>query len=303
MIKKIYFKFFKSKEKYNEFKQNDIYKKQKVLFNKNIKSKLEKIDKKIIYNKELNFLHSGHCGDLLYSLPVIKKLSLTHKCNLFIGVNKKVPGGYFKHPAKNVYIDDRMYNLILPLIKFQKYINTVQKFNNQSIDIDLDIFREFPVNINFNSSKWYFHITGKNCDLSEPYIESIDHKEIKNKIIILRSFRSRNHLIDYDFINNYREELIFIGLKDEFEDLKKRIPKLIFYNPKDFLEMSQIIKSSKFFLGNQSVGFAIAEGLKVPRILENRPDMPVVQPMGGDCYDFYFQNHFENWFKYLVEKY
>ena len=68
MIKKIYFKFFKSKEKYNEFKQNDIYKKQKVLFNKNIKSKLEKINKKIIYNKELNFyilaivvIYCTHC--------------------------------------------------------------------------------------------------------------------------------------------------------------------------------------------------------------------------------------------------
>ena len=63
--------------------------------------------------------------------------------------------------------------------------------------------------------------------------------------------------------------------------------------------MSQIIKSSKFFLGNQSLAFSIAEGLKVPRILESRPDFPVVQPQGGKCYDFYFQTHFEKYFEIL----
>ena len=33
---------------------------------------------------ELNFLHSGHMGDIINALPVIKQLSKTHKCNLFI---------------------------------------------------------------------------------------------------------------------------------------------------------------------------------------------------------------------------
>jgi hypothetical protein len=32
--------------------------------------------------------------------------------------------------------------------------------------------------------------------------------------------------------------------------------------------MASIIKGSKLFIGNQSLGFAIAEGLKVARILE-----------------------------------
>ncbi len=303
MIKKLYYKFFKSKEKYSEFKLNNILDKQKKIFDLKLKFKLEEIENNIRNKNELNFLHSGHCGDLIYSLPLIKKLSFTHKCNLLIGVGKKVPGGYLNHPAKDVFIDERMFNLIHPLIKHQKYINNVKKFENDKIDVDLNIFREFPISINFNSCKWYFHITGIKCDLSETFLDTNNHNEIKNKIVILRSFRARNHLINYKFLNNFNEEFIFVGLKEEFEDLKKQIPKLIFYNPKDFFEMSQIIKSSKFFIGNQSLAFAIAEGLKVPRILENRPDFPVVQPIGGDCRDFYFQTHFEKYFKYFVEKY
>jgi hypothetical protein len=49
-------------------------------------------------------------------------------------------------------------------------------------------------------------------------------------------------------------------MNDDYEDLKKEVPNLEFYDCNDFLEMAQIIKSSKFFLGNLSLGNSIAEG-------------------------------------------
>ena len=100
-------------------------------------------------------------------------------------------------------------------------------------------------------------------------------------------------------INWYYDNLIFIGLKDEFEDLKKQIPNLEFYDCNDFLEMSEIIKASKFFIGNQGLGYALAEALKVPRLLEANPDFPVIFPIGSNSYDFYHQNHFEKFFALL----
>ena len=51
--------------------------------------------------------------------------------------------------------------------------------------------------------------------------------------------------------------------------------------------MAQIIKSSKFFLGNLSLGFTIAEGLKIPRLLEGCPYFPVIKPHGKKAYDFF----------------
>ena len=49
-----------------------------------------------------------------YSL-VIKELSKTHKCNLFIGVGKKMPIKYSNHPSGNVYLDKRIVELFIPL--------------------------------------------------------------------------------------------------------------------------------------------------------------------------------------------
>ena len=95
------------------------------------------------------------------------------------------------------------------------------------------------------------------------------------------------------------DNLLFVGLHEEYKDLKEEIPNLEFYDCKDFLEMAQIIKSSKFFLGNSSFGTTLAEGLKVPRLLESFPDFPVMFPTGENAYDFYFQEHLEKWFNHL----
>mgnify|MGYP001277952883 FL=1 len=299
MLKKIYYKLFKSKDRYNKFKLDQTIIKQQNLFEEKFKNKLFDISNSINNKKTLNFLHSGHCGDLIYSLALIKELSKSHQCNLFIGVGKKIEGAYFKHPAKGVYIDNRIAKQILPLLKFQSFLNEVKIHSEENIDINLDLFRDLPISLNFNSCRWYFHLTGVHVDLSAPYLDSTEHKNIKDKIVILRTFRYRNHFINYKFLNKIDDDIIFIGLKEEFEDLKKDIPKLQHYEPENFFEMSQIIKSSKFFLGNQTPAFAIAESLKVPRLLECSPDFTVVQPIGGDCYDFYFQIHFEKWFKKL----
>ena len=302
MFRKLYYKLFKSKNSYNQLKIDNIKQKQILIFEEKLKEKLSEIDKVIKKKKELNFLHSGHCGDLIYSLSIVKKLSTTHKCNFYVGINKKIPDeDYFKHPANKVYIDDRMCNLLLPLLKQQNFIKHAKKHENETIDVDLDTFRDFPINLSFNSCKWYFHLIGEQSDLSKPYLECPEHKNLKDNIVILRSFRARNHFINYKFLQNCNYDLIFIGLENEYEDLKKDVPKLKFYEPSDFFEMGQIIKSSKFFLGNQSIAFAIAEGLKIPRLLECRPDFPVVQPLGGECYEFYYQIHFEKWFNHLTK--
>ena len=83
------------------------------------------------------------------------------------------------------------------------------------------------------------------------------------------------------------------------EDLKKQIPNLKHYESENFLEIAQIIKSSKMFIGNSSSGYSTAEALKIPRLLEASPDFPVVQPIGNNAFDFYFQTHFENLCKKL----
>ena len=67
--------------------------------------------------------------------------------------------------------------------------------------------------------------------------------------------------------------------------------------------MAQIMNSSKMFIGNSSVGFDIAEALKIPRLLEASPDFPVMQISGKNGFDFYYQPHFEILFNNLYRKY
>ena len=65
-------------------------------------------------------------------------------------------------------------------------------------------------------------------------------------------------------------------------------------------ELPHFIKNMPYeYQGNPELGFAIAEGLKVPRLLESYPDFPVIYPNGANAYDFYFQEHLEKWFNHL----
>ena len=104
-------------------------------------------------------------------------------------------------------------------MKVQKFIHKCEKYNGEEIDIDFDIFRELPVNIHFNSPRWYFHISGIQVDLKDPYMDVEPHNEIKNKIVIHRTFRHRNQFIDYKFLRD-QKNLVFVGTNDEYLDLK-----------------------------------------------------------------------------------
>ena len=293
---------FLNKSKYQNIKYQDKKKRNLNFYKSHIEEKIIQ-NTEIIKNKEeLNFIHSGHLGDLIYSFPVIKEISKSRKCNFFVRINKKMPVNYPNHPSGNVYLDERIVNLLLPLLRNQSFINKCGIYKEEGNDIDLDFFREILIDIRFHSVRWYMHLIGVQTDMSTPFLESDNHNSIKNNIIIVRSPRYRNDFINYNFLNIFKEKIICIGLKQEFEDLKKNIKHLEFYDCKDFLELSRIIKSCRFFIGNECFAYSVAEGLKVPRLLEASPDFPVVYPIGNKGYDFYHQIHFEKLFERLYEE-
>ena len=295
-LKKYWYKFYKYK--HEESKILKRFQEDKKIFQDKFEDQINSICKKIDSNKPLNFLHSGHAADIVNVLPAIKELSKNHECNLYIRIDKPLTKYYHKHPGGDVFINKKIYNMLEPLLNNQKYINKVEKFNGQNIDINFDIIREMPINLLFDNTKYSFHITGLQPNLSHSYLEVNSHSKIMNKIVIQRTFRYRNRFINYEFLNNY-ENLLFVGTKEEFHDMKLTVKNLEFYDCKDFLEMASIIKSSKFIIANSSLVFPIAEGLKVPRLLEACPHFPAAQPHGINAFDFYFQAHFEKWFKYL----
>ena len=288
-MKKFFKKFFKNKSKIKDEAYKTIILPKIIEFSRVVKTK-----------ETISFMHYGHLGDIINSLPIIKELSKTKICNLYIQKNKKIPDHVVskEHPFGSVYLTENAILKMLPLLKNQKFINKVEIYDDQKIDIDLNFFRELPINFNIDSVRWYFHLTGIHTDLSKRYIDVDTHKQIKDRVVIMRSLRRQNNLISYKFLGKY-ENPLFVGLKEEYNDLKKTIKNLDHYECKDFLELASIIKTAKIFIGNLSFGYAIAEAVKVKRLLESAATFPLVYPNGENAYDFYFQNHFENLFKKL----
>ena len=296
-LKKYWYKIT-NKQKYQNLKNVERIEESKKFFQKKFEPYINSIQKKINSKKNLSFLHSGHVGDIINVLPAIKELSKNHECDLYIGVDKSINVNYNKHPANKVFINKKLYKMLEPLLASQNYINKVEEYNGQEIDINFDIFRELPINISFDNLRYSFQITGIQPNIEDPYLKGNPHQIIQNKIIIQRTFRYRNQFINYKFLNKF-DNIYFLGTLEEFEDLKKDVPKLNFYDCKDFLEMAQIIKSCRFFIANSSMAFPIAEALKVPRLLEACPYFPAAQPHGKNAYDFYYQIHFEKFFDFL----
>ncbi|MFL2889646.1 MAG: hypothetical protein ACJZ4O_02220 [Pelagibacteraceae bacterium] len=299
LIKKIWYKLT-NQQKYQEYKSMRSLKNShnfKLIYEPYINEVMGKISSQ----KELSFLHSGHLGDIINCLPVIKELSKTHKCFLYINTDEPLSTPYANHPASDVFINNKIFLKLKPLLEAQSYITNIEKYSSQKIDVNFDIFRKFPINICFDNLRYSYHVTGVQPKSDEPYLNVEKHKNVIDKIIIQRTFRYRNKHINYQFLNDY-EEVYFIGTLKEYNDLKNDLPKLIHYDCKDFLEMAMIIKSCKIFIGNSSVGFPIAEALKVPRLLEACPHFPAALPHGKNAFDFFYQKHFENFFKTLYNK-
>ena len=270
-------------------------KKEDEILRKKVSIEISSISKKLRTNKEINFLHSGHLGDIINSLPFIREISQKKKCNLFININRKINKDVKteQHPSKDFFLTSDSFNKLIPLLKVQPYLKKIEIYKKQKVDINLDFFRDLPINFNIDSVRWYLHITGVNPNLNKPYLLKIKKSKKFNKhIVFMRSLRRQNNHINFKFFDKYKK-LIFIGLHNEYLDLKKQIKSLKYYECKNFLEMAEIINSSKLFVGNLSFGFTIAEGLKRQRLLESYLNFPLVYPNGENACEFYFQNHFE----------
>lgn len=296
-LKNFLWKIF-NKEKYSDLKRNESINQKIDNYNSDVLNKIELFRTKLESEKILNFVHSGHLGDLIYSLPIIQEISKKSQCNFYVNINKKMDKPYGNKPSGNVLLNKKTANMLLPLLRKQNYINEAEIYSNQKIDIDLDFFRETQISVNFHSIRWYSHLVGVPIDMNKKYLEVEESKLFKNKIVIVRSQRYRNIFINYKFLESLKD-VVCIGLKDEFDDLKRDIKNLEFYDCKDFLEMAEIIKSSKFFIGNQTFAYSLAEGLKTKRLLENCPEFPLVFPNGENAFDFFHQIHFEKYFNKL----
>lgn len=265
-------------------------------------------------NGLIRFLHCANAGDLLAGLAGIRRMCLDSNTKAIIFQQINMVGvGYngAHHPFQDengdpVCCSQSMFDNLRPLLLVQDYIEDFVVYSGQDIDINLNKARmETFTNQPLGSiNRYLFHLCPQmTCDLSEVslHVPPKDTDAIfKKTILINHTFRYRNQFVNYFFLKKYEEQIMFVGLEDEYNFFcNKWNLQVIHLQCSDFLGIAQTMKACKFFSGNQSALYQIAENLKIPRILEIFPLIPNVIPSGANGYDYYGQHECEYYFDKL----
>jgi len=259
-----------------------------------------------------SFAHTGSIGDTLASIPAMRQHYVTTGKKVDLYLVKEIPAFYYEgatHPTKNsegaqVMLNQNVIDMLIPLFEAQDFINTVQVWTDEKIDVELGMFRDTYVGMPaFSINRWYFYVfPDLACDLSGVWLQVPDSDKdlAKGKIMITRSERYRNERIDYSFLKPYEDDLLFCGTMREYNNFCMAFDLNIRkFHIDNFLELAQAIKQCKFHITNQTQAFQISESQKIPRILELCSFAPNCIPIGENAYDFFAQQGLEYYFHKL----
>lgn len=268
----------------------------------------------MILDKFITYKTSSPSGDLISFLSGIKQLWLDtgkkgviyHRLNMIGGSYEGADSAYADDNNNPICFNQYAFDMMRPLLLSQDYIEDYIVFNGQDHEIDLDRVRlqTFTNQPKGSLNRWFNHpFPQMASNLANRWIEikQVLINNYSDKIIINFTNRHRNHFINYFFLKEHQGKIIFAGLEKERDLFCKEfdldIPLLQVDN---FYELAKVINGCKFFIGNQSFCYQIAEAVKVPRILEIFPMMPNVIPVGDKAYDFYHQGAVEFYFNKLI---
>lgn len=282
----------------------------------------------------LTYFHNCNSGDLVAALAGIREAYRKSGKKAVIFQELDMPGHYMAgliHSVKDekgiqVTMNRKMFDMLRPLLLAQDYVEDFQVYSDQKIDIDLTIIRERVVCSDENPDKPHTIIPARQfvniphmalpgwtiiaypsmaCNLAEPWVNVADGIiSFEKKILINRTERYQSKTVKYNFLKAYQDDLVFIGTETEHLRFCKQFdldfPRL---EVDDFLDLAQCLKSCRFFMGNQSFPWNLANAMGTPRILEMFPQAPNCQPfIGDDNYGSPFQVPLEYYFDLLYKK-
>lgn len=222
------------------------------------------------------FYHSGDYGDIIYALPTIRALG---GGKLVIGPNK------LWKTRLNASVD-HVANL-KPLLAIQPYISDIEYVHKIPSDIDFDLnrFRECLIHDNIvpscNTKKLNLaeaHLHTFNLPLSEcvdRWITVDNTESIPNRpVLIHRSPRWQSSSFPWKKVmSSHRHRALFVGLEEEYSDFTKDWGYIPYRPTSNMLELARLIAGSTLFIGNQSLPYALCEGLKHTSLLEVKQDL------------------------------
>lgn len=206
-----------------------------------------------------NFRHSGERGDIIYSLPVMRASG----GGVMLVDARSVPGG------KTPFGEDAA-RAMLPLLEAQLYVHSARLFDCDDIQVDFDRFRTVGQEL-YREHLSYSHCRGvgvdpRRIDLSAPWL-FVQAKPMA-EIIVSRTGRREGQL-DWSRLKRYQKRCLFVGTWSEYSTFRSRCNLAVpFFHACDYLELAEVIAGARLVVSDQTFAFALAEGLKVPRVLE-----------------------------------
>lgn len=234
---------------------------------------------------DVTFLHSGGCGDIIYSLPYVKM---------------RGGGVMYIKPQNNYNNTMDNYEAMRHLLMAQEYITDVAPYPltpvheldpDIHIDHDLDEFRKAPNIAHHNLMMAYFHGTGVNFDPvphRQPWLRAIglypavidrEHSDNWSKpfALIHRTLRYQDQNLNWQrYLDNLKEtygnEVYFLGFEEEHVDFSGRWGAVRRLHTEDIMQMAQLIVACDSLWCNQSVALTLAQAMGKTYYLEVAPD-------------------------------
>lgn len=211
-------------------------------------------------NPATTFVHGGDIGDLVYALPTVRELG---------------GGTLIMSPCKTREpMTEGKAAKIAPLLELQPYIKcTGFEANPPPSAYNFNTFRDF-MKKGKSLALVQSELFGKNGHTTKEAWLRVDHpvRVADYDVIIHRSTRYQNPAFNWKaVVKKYGKRALMVGLEQEHSIFTKAFGKVEYHRTGDFLELARVIAGAKLFIGNQSAPYSIAEGLKVPAILESCP--------------------------------
>lgn len=210
------------------------------------------------------FLHSGSYGDMIFGLPAVIAAG----------------GGTY-------YIRNDQYAGIGRLWEAQPYIKVSivsdtewrRMKDTDAVTHDLDLFRSTG---DLHVARMHLSAFGLSFDLTQPYLFNIPPNKVA-RVVVQDTGRQRfpGSTVDWKILKKVENECVFLGNDWDWEIFQQDRPYLSIprYKVDDIYEFARVVAGADLFVGNMSIGQTIAEGLKIPYVVDlyvGRPQYPLV---------------------------
>lgn len=203
------------------------------------------------------FSHSGDIGDLLAALPVIRQL----------GGGELV---LFPAPYTGWRMTKERVENLRSLLELQPYIKGV-RWAPSPEGTNLDEWRQH-YDCYKNLTDMVAQTFGQpHPDREQPWLK-IDRPRRIARVVFARSQRYRNPHVNWRQIyEEYAGQAVFVGTPDEHHDFQQEIGPVSYQHSPTYLELARVVAGADLVVVNQTSIRWLAEGFKVPVLVEVDP--------------------------------